>query len=455
MILDFLIMSKRRKTIVYILFIGMFIYSLVYVEFFNGEFSPLQVLSDARSEAKRLLRFILLYQYQCNVTLQTTNYSAWPICLEPDVGINIELSTSKVAYSIGPSEDGEFEKLLIRNLSFSVFIFTHYRIPTSDFILQHKQNNTHVYRTTIVPNDPADFSRNSFDTQTVNNVLATLRHNHLDILKIDNVADTSRSHDILYYLVKDGTLKNVGQLHIVLRIDKADDEYLYNWYRTLYNLFHQAGFRLYHTAASDQLCLQVTLMESCVYYMSWIKDPGPRTFVLYPPALDGSVEFELERFLDYLKNTAAECDETFSVPSNKLPPLCLDDKRRKADRKCRLIILREYTNNPNQNTPRLTECNVFVLWGRDFSSEDGEIVNVETDGHRTSVNLPLLEALDRYFLYRTSNIFYIDAPHAVWNLITPILNSGVLQICYQYFFHSRWLYDHIKCIVNVCQPVHN
>lgn len=119
-----------------------------------------------------------------------------------------------------PSEDGEFEKLLIRNLSFTVFIFTHYNIPTSDFVLQHKQNNTHVYRTTIVPNDPADFSRNSYDTQTVNNVLTTLRHKHLDILKIDNVADTSRSHDILYYLVKDGTLKNVGQLHIVLRIGK-------------------------------------------------------------------------------------------------------------------------------------------------------------------------------------------------------------------------------------------
>lgn len=94
-------MSKRRKTVVYFLFLGIFIYSIVYVEYFNEEFSPLQVLSDARSEAKRLLRFILLYQYQCNSTLQTTNYSAWPICIEPDGGINIELSTSKVAYSIG------------------------------------------------------------------------------------------------------------------------------------------------------------------------------------------------------------------------------------------------------------------------------------------------------------------------------------------------------------------
>lgn len=73
----------------------------------------------------------------------------------------------------------------------------------------------------------------------------------------------------------------------LLVTDKVDDDYLYNWYRALYNLFHDAGFRLYHTVANDQLCLQVTLMESCVYYMSWVRDPGPRAFILYPPAQDG------------------------------------------------------------------------------------------------------------------------------------------------------------------------
>lgn len=69
--------------------------------------------------------------------------------------------------------------------------------------------------------------------------------------------------------------------------DKVDDDYLYSWYRSLYNLFHLSRFRLYHTSASDQLCLQITLMESCTYYMSWIRDPGPQTMVLYPPAIDG------------------------------------------------------------------------------------------------------------------------------------------------------------------------
>lgn len=69
--------------------------------------------------------------------------------------------------------------------------------------------------------------------------------------------------------------------------DRIDDDYLYAWYRTLYSLFHKANFRLYHTATSNQLCLQVTLMESCMYSMSWVKSPSPRTFIMYPPAVDG------------------------------------------------------------------------------------------------------------------------------------------------------------------------
>jgi len=80
-------------------------------------------------------------------------------------------------------------------------------------------------------------------------------------------------------------------LCVAMVTDKVDDDFLYSWYRALYMLFHTAGFRLYHTAASDSLCLQVTLMQSCVYYMAWTRDPGPETFILYPPAIDGEMYY--------------------------------------------------------------------------------------------------------------------------------------------------------------------
>ena len=77
------------------------------------------------------------------------------------------------------------------------------------------------------------------------------------------------------------------ELLIMYISEKVDDDYLYSWYRALYMLFQNEGYRLYHSGASDSLCLQVTLMESCIYYLSWIRDPGPQTFILYPPSIDG------------------------------------------------------------------------------------------------------------------------------------------------------------------------
>lgn len=50
--------------------------------------------------------------------------------------------------------------------------------------------------------------------------------------------------------------------------DKLDDDFLYNWYRVLYNLFYKQGLRLYHTASADSLCLQVS---SC-FTDSWRRD---------------------------------------------------------------------------------------------------------------------------------------------------------------------------------------
>jgi len=92
---------KKKKTLVYMIFAAVFTYLFAQVVYFNQAYSPLQVLADARSEAKRLLRFITLYHVQCNATLQMTNNSYWPLCTEKDGGINPESKSRKIAYSIG------------------------------------------------------------------------------------------------------------------------------------------------------------------------------------------------------------------------------------------------------------------------------------------------------------------------------------------------------------------
>ena len=91
---------KKKKTAFYLSFVGILVYLFAQLVYFQQAYSPLQVLSDARSEAKRLLKFITLYHYQCNTTLAMTNSSTWVICLESDAG-NIELKPHKVGYSIG------------------------------------------------------------------------------------------------------------------------------------------------------------------------------------------------------------------------------------------------------------------------------------------------------------------------------------------------------------------
>jgi hypothetical protein len=48
------IMNRKKKSILYLLCSGALIYYVIQVVYFSQEYSPLQVLSDARSEARRL-----------------------------------------------------------------------------------------------------------------------------------------------------------------------------------------------------------------------------------------------------------------------------------------------------------------------------------------------------------------------------------------------------------------
>ena len=93
--------SRKKKTIVYGIFLAAVVFATIQVTFFNEEYSPLQVLSDARSEAKRLLKFITLYHYQCNTTVQWSNASHWPVCLEKVGGLNLALGGPRIMYSVG------------------------------------------------------------------------------------------------------------------------------------------------------------------------------------------------------------------------------------------------------------------------------------------------------------------------------------------------------------------
>jgi len=102
---------------------------------------------------------------------------------------------------------------LALNHSFEVNIVT--RQPVAPSL--HYVNNTHVIRTTIVANDPADFSRNSFVQRTLNDLLAAQGHSAatIDLLRlIGTHSDAVIMSDLVHFLVADGVLKHVIQLHL-------------------------------------------------------------------------------------------------------------------------------------------------------------------------------------------------------------------------------------------------
>ena len=115
-----------------------------------------------------------------------------------------------------PLPDYSFEALLSRNLSIHQLIFLHEAPSTTPQVLL--QLNTTIYHTAIVPNDPADFGRNSFDMQTVNSIMSLLHHRHVDILKLESLQDMAHSYEVLYFMVKDGILSRFHQLHIMMEI---------------------------------------------------------------------------------------------------------------------------------------------------------------------------------------------------------------------------------------------
>lgn len=433
--------SRKKKTIVYVIFVAVLVFAVIQVTYFHEAYSPLQVLSDARSEARRLLKFITLYHYQCNNTIQWVNASHWPVCLEKVAGLNLVLGGPRIMYSVGPVYDYPLERVLSQNFSYTVNVF-HNEPLTLDF-LHATRNKTHTYKTSIVPNDPADFGRNSYQSSTLNSIFESLKHSSIDILKIESLPDHAHSHEVLYFMVKDHLLKKVRQLHLALYVDKVDDDYLYSWYRALYMLFHNEGYRLYHSGASDTLCLQVTLMESCIYYLSWIRDPGPQTFILYPPSIDGSDHFELERLLDYVADTDTSCkhDLQLTLPVATELNLCLDSVLKNLDKACQLVILRSDKVKGSITAIPNSKCTVTTLEVETVRGAE-LMFNVKHRRYERSPSSPMAleEAMDKFLSFTHVNILYIDLSDGQWALLTHILDNGVLYNVEQLILDIRDLW---------------
>lgn len=398
---------------------------------YQEEFHPLEALSTAESEAQRLLKFMTLYHYQCNITLHSSNYSDWSICVEPDIGMNIDSPVPKIAYSIGPLPDFSFELILARNLSFRQYIFLHESSTTASPLLL-QLNATSIYHTTIVPNDPADFGRNSYNMQTINSIMATLGHRHIDLLKMETVQDMEHSYEVLYFMVKDGILSRFQQLHITLDIDKVDDDsYLYGWYKTLYSLFHSAGFRLYHTKASSPLCLQVTMMESCRYFTSWVRDPGPHTFIYYPPAMDGSLQYEEHRLEDFL-DRPSQLDEDV-IPVVLSPYTTLRLSRRvlmSGTDSCHILIFQHMLRYKveSQVSALHIKCSIMFISPEKLGGNRYDYTSfLVRDALSRREQMSLSDIMAHYMFSPATHVVFIDLQDTTWQFLTPFLDSGALQ----------------------------
>lgn len=92
---------RRKKNCVYGVLAFIMVLALIEMTQLNDGYTSLRPLADAKSEARRLLKFITHYHYQCNTTTHFGNRSHWPICTEKDIGLDLESKELKISYTIG------------------------------------------------------------------------------------------------------------------------------------------------------------------------------------------------------------------------------------------------------------------------------------------------------------------------------------------------------------------
>ena len=108
------------------------------------------------------------------------------------------------------------ERSMALNHSFHVYFVASKSLPANVRLV----NNTHYIHTQLVPNDFADFSRNSYGQQTINDLMHTLGHKHIDILRLSGTASNVQMWELLHFMIYDNLLLNVEQLHISMYIGK-------------------------------------------------------------------------------------------------------------------------------------------------------------------------------------------------------------------------------------------
>ena len=106
------------------------------------------------------------------------------------------------------------ERMLALNYSVQVYIITHDSVP----YLVTQTNNTHVIDTVIVPNDYADFSRNSYGQTTLNSLMKDQGHTYIDLLRLASTSNNVQIWELLHFMISDNLLLNVKQLHIAMYI---------------------------------------------------------------------------------------------------------------------------------------------------------------------------------------------------------------------------------------------
>jgi hypothetical protein len=408
---------------------------------YNEGFSPLRPLADAESEARRLLKFITHYHIQCNSTYQVGNRSHWPICLDKDVGIDLESKDNRIAYTVGWQGDFTMEKSLASNYSFQTYVIAPEKVPQIQSV-----NNTHTVETFLVPNDNADFSRNLYGQQTINTVMSNLGHAHLSLLRLGNLPSNVQMWEFLHFMISDNLLLKVNQLHIAMYIDKIDEDHLYNWYRALYELFYKQGFRLYHTSSSDSLCLQVTMMESCVYYMAWVKNPGPKFFVVHPPADFGTTVTEEQRLLTYLSLPQVECKQQvigggqeeqnsleYTTPGLPQWQVCSNSIYEIFKKPCSIFRFRSGNDYLLEKQMIKEGCSIHTL--EPVLSPDHPIRHFKMHGHypqgkkkgHRSKEKSVEEAFQILSNSGPISLIEVDVPGHEWDIMSHILDSGILE----------------------------
>jgi len=400
-------------------------------------------LGSAESEARRLLKLLSTYQLQCNSTFQLGNHSAWPLCTEYSTGIDLETQHShrhRLMYTVGWEGDFSMERTLAGNFSFQAVVVS--SRPVIDLM---GIPNITVINTVLVPNDYADFSRNSYGQQTLNALWAERGVSGAEVLRLAQADGRDTLRELLHFLVNDGLLAAVNHLQIQVTIDKLDEDYLYSWYRTMQAVFHTAGYRIYHTTSNDPLCSQVTMMQSCIYYVSLLRHPGPNVLCMHPPAGFGDAATEERRLVSVMTNIQDSCTSivveaaqeegqilSYKPSSGTQWHICRARSSSPFTLPCTILRFRLSADLSLSEELAGQGCKVYTLLAHRVSKYSDTVTSFKLRPAQPALarnNTPLSweEIIGWLAGLRDISVVEIDAPGVEWDILTHLLDTASLH----------------------------